>query len=175
MEIIHAKDYPERFSEFRFINKAKSTMRLETINAMNFQESSFRAFQEFHFRTSGRLTRPLASWDMMLDFIRTGKAELVQGYLDESLVASTYVFYTDLAALYGTGVYDRDKFEHNISHWPMYFSMLRARDRKNNFFTLGEVYPLGSSEKKLKDIAFFKKGFTSRVILQGEWRFSPER
>jgi len=157
-----------------FINKGKSFMQLNVMNGNNLNRESFSEFQEFHYKVAGRVTRPQASWDTMYEYIKAGKAELYQGYLDDQLIASTYCFFNTQTSLYGTGVYDREMFDKKISHWPMYFAMLRAKELNIEKFRLGETYPIDTSDKKTLDLGFFKKGFTSRVIAETIYEISTK-
>ena len=63
----------------------------------------------------------------MFDWISSGRGELVLGYLGEDLVAGTLVVDGATTALYASGVYDRDRFDKPLAHYPLWFAMRWGR------------------------------------------------
>lgn len=157
------------------INFGKREISLHVMDHSNSDPDLFRQFQEFHARIAGRQTRPQASWDAMLQLIEAGSAELIVGTHNDQMVACSHIFYDETTALYGTGVYERDLFSKPISHWPVFFSMLRAAERGNRIFNLGDVYVPGEADRKVRNIAYFKKGFAPEVTAQTIWSMPDQQ
>jgi hypothetical protein len=152
------------------INWGRNNLSMRFVNAENPDISVMKSFQEFHLRTAGRATRPQETWDAMFEWIVSGKGEAILGYLgDGSLVAATMVLDTEDAAVYTSGVYDRDRFDSPIAHWPLYLSMERAAARGNRLYDIGEIPVFGEASQKEYSIGYFKRGFTSRIISETVW------
>lgn len=130
----------------------------------------FEAFRLFHLQVAGRATRPLDSWSVMFDLIKEGKAILGLGYFDGDLVAATYMLCHGGFALYGTGVYDRNRFDKPISHWPLFATLVKAYECGALLCDIGEVFPRPGVSDKERNIAFFKKGFTGYVVDEEFWQ-----
>ncbi|MEK7246395.1 MAG: hypothetical protein AAB223_10300, partial [Pseudomonadota bacterium] len=71
---------------------------------------------------------------------------------------------------YASGVYDRDRFEKPLGHWPVFDALVRAGRRGILRYDLGEVHPRGAASDKEVQIGFFKKGFTERIVIWFEWQ-----
>jgi len=86
------------------------------------------------------------------------------------LVAGSLVVDGDCTALYFSAVYDRDRFDKPMGHWPLFDAMVRAKARGRRYFDLGEFFAQGTAAEKEYNIGFFKKGFTSRHVTEVVWR-----
>jgi hypothetical protein len=157
------------------VNWGRREMQLVFMDGANADAQLFDAFRLFHLQVAGRVTRPLASWTAMFNLVEQGKAILGLGYLDGELVAATYLFCHGGLALYGTGVYDRDRFDKPISHWPLFATMQRAGESGARLCDLGEVFPDPGTSAKEQNIAFFKKGFTDTVVDEAYWLLDPAK
>jgi len=134
----------------------------------------FESFRLFHLQVAGRATRPLDSWSVMFDLIKEGRAILGLGYFDGELVAATYMFCHGGFALYGTGVYDRNRFDKPISHWPLFATLVKAYECGALLCDIGELFPSPVVSNKERNIAFFKKGFTGYVVDESYWRIEAD-
>jgi hypothetical protein len=155
------------------INWGKRSLQTLIVDRTNPDKTTFDSFQEFHCAVAGRRTRSQESWNEMYANVCAGSAELIAAYLDSKLVAATFVNYSAACALYSSGVYDRELFDKPLAHWPLYLSIMRAKEKGIRYFDLGEVY-LGADAgagNKDNSIGFFKKGFTDRIETDEIWSF----
>ena len=151
------------------INWGRRNLRMEWVNQDNPRRDQYDDYQAFHRRIAGRATRPQASWDAMYDRLAAGGAELLLGFLDDALVAASLLTYESETAHYSAGVYDREKFDKPLGHWPVYLAMLRSQERGLKYFNLGIVPAHGTVSEKEFGVGFFKKGFTSRIEARLNW------
>lgn len=152
------------------INFGKREIRLEVETGENANKDNFEAFRKFHIKTAGRETRPIESWEEMFKLVKGGQADIAYGYYEDKLVSCSYLPHYAGTTLYGSGVYERELFDKPISHWPIYNAILYAKARGDQFFDLGEVYFNNEVSEKERNIAYFKKGFTSRVENWKSWK-----
>ena len=153
------------------INWGRRNLRLVYVNAENPDRSLIDDYADFHARTAGRTVHGAATWAALFGHIAAGRGEAAMGYLDGGeLVASSMVVDGDLTALYFSAVYDRDRFDKPMAHWPLFDAMVRAKARGRRYFDLGEFFAQGTTNEKEYNIGFFKKGFTSRHVTEVVWR-----
>jgi len=152
------------------INWGRKNLRPVFVNADNPNRSMASAFGEFHARTAGRVVHRDETWMTVFDRVFAGGGEVVLGYLETGeLVSAAVIVDEDDTATYFAAVYDRDRFDKPLAHWPLFEAMLRAKARGRRFFDLGEVHPRGAVSDKEHAIGFFKKGFTSRLVTETVW------
>lgn len=155
-----------------FVNWGKANLQLQYVNKGSPGRAAFDEYQRFHMKVAGRSTRPQASWDRMYDWIVLGGGELTLGYLVESgeLVAGTMIVDGSETAYYASGVYDRERFDKPIAHWPMFHAILRARARGLKRFDVGSIPQPGSASAKEEQIGYFKRGFATSTEATFVWR-----
>ena len=158
-----------------FINWGRRNITLDYVNASSLSLEKFREFQEFHRIIAGRSTRSQDSWDVMFSALEEGMGELSLGYLDGELVSGTLIIDGKDISIYASGVYERSKFDHPISHWPMYDAILRSKRRAKKIFEIGPVDSLSNTSKKEMQIANFKRGFASRLSPELFWLVPVQR
>lgn len=152
------------------INWGRRNIRLDYANAENPDTEFLAALSDFHARTAGRVVHGEETWNAMFSTIANGHGEISLGYLESGeLVAGTLIIDEGPTALYCLAVYDRERFEKPMGHWPLFDAMLRAKNRGMHRFDFGEVHPHGTVSDKEYNIGFFKKGFTSRLIAETIW------
>jgi hypothetical protein len=155
------------------LNWGKRNMTLDTIDRAHADRELFRRYQEFHFAVAGRVTRPQASWDAMFDWIAVGHGELILASLDGALVAGTMVVDGADTAYYASGVYDRERFDKPLAHWPLWLAMLHAGERGMMDFDLGDLPLEGGASPKEINIGYFKRGFAARTKPWTAWHLTP--
>lgn len=145
-------------------------LSIEVLTAATVTPAIFDEYRAFHARIAGRVTRPIGSWDAMLDWVRSGAGELVVGRLDGALVAASLCFDALDTTYYASAVYDRAQFEHPIGHAIVWTMICRAKARGMRFFDVGAVFAADEpvSEKE-RAIGHFKHGFTSRMVHSTYW------
>ena len=151
------------------INWGKREMELVFIDVNNLDYDAFNNFRLFHRQISGKITRPYKSWQIMFDLIKRQQAILCMGYFNNKLAAATYLFLHQEMSLYGTGVYDRTRFDKPISHWPLIATIHKAFQYGSSVCDLGSIYLDNSYSLKEQNIAFFKQGFSSTVHSKVYW------
>jgi hypothetical protein len=150
-------------------------MRLEYFNRDNPDPATFGRYPEFHARVAGGTKRGDDYWQVYFDEIAAGRGELSLGFLqDGTLAAGSIVIDRGTTSYYASGVYDRDLFPKPVSHWPVFDSMLRAKQRGMARFDLGEVTPrAAAASTKEADIGHFKRGFSPDSSLHLVWTWRP--
>lgn len=155
------------------INWGRANLTLAHVNAHNPDRAAFDAFQNFHLAVAGRSTRPQASWEAMYDCLATGGGELTLAYLaGGELVAGNLVVDGASASYYASGVYDRERFDKPMAHWPLWHALQRSRERGMTVFDLGELPQAGMASAKEVDIGYFKRGFATCIAVALEWQWN---
>jgi len=114
---------------------------------------------------------PEKSWEVMFDWIAAGHGELVLGFLASGeLVTGTMVVDGVTKAFYASGVYDRQRFDQPLGHWPLWLAMLHSAGRRMQVFDIGDLpLPGVATEKKEFDIGYFKRGFATNIATWVSW------
>ena len=146
-------------------------LALRFADAANPDADAFDAFRLLHAEVAGRVTRPIESWDVTLDLIRHGRADLVLCDLDGALMGGTLVMDAGDTAHYATGVYRRDHFDKPLAHAPLVCAMSRARIRGLRWFDLGDL--TATATDKDAAIAGFKGGFSATARVGVVWTLAP--
>lgn len=158
------------------INWGRRNLRLAYVNRDTPDPVAFQAFRDLHAAAAGRVTRADGTWECMFAALCRGDGELVLGYDSQSgaLLSGTLVLDGRSTAEYASAAYDRDRFDLPLAHWVVWHSLLRARARGMSRFVLGDIPGEEASEKEAQ-IAYFKKGFSSRVVLGMNWTWPTHR
>ena len=152
------------------INWGKRNVTLSYVNADNPDYSMFGAYQNFHKRIAGRITRPQASWDVMFETVASGSGELSLGHDNTgNLISATLVIDGNGVSQYASAVYDRTRFDRPIGHWPVFDAILRAKKRGMSCFDLGDIPAAGTASDKELSVAKFKRGFVNSLDYQLSW------
>jgi len=152
------------------INWGSRNIRLAYANAENPDREFLAALAGFHAKTAGRAVHGPATWDALFAPVADGHGEISLGYLEDGeLVAGTLIVDEGPTAMYCLAVYDRERFDKPMGHWPLFDAMLRAKARGRERFDFGDVPPRGTVGDKEYNIGFFKKGFTPRLVAETVW------
>jgi len=152
------------------LNWGKTNMVISVVNQEAPDRAQFDRYRAFHHAVAGRAVRAQDTWDAFYSWIEAGHAELVLGSLpDGELVAGTMVGDAAGSAYYLSGVYDRERFDKPMAHWPLWVAMLRARERGVLRFELGDVPLEGTATPKEVAIGFFKRGFATEIVTSLVW------
>jgi hypothetical protein len=151
------------------INWGERNITTRLVNKTSLNRSDFDLFPAFHAKISGR-ERGQDYWNVYWREIESGQAELMLGWLEDgSLVSGSIVVGAGQTAYYASGVYARDQFDKPLGHWPLWHAMLRAQEQGYRWFDAGEIQDRWHGSDKEINIAFFKRGFSSRRILRMQW------
>lgn len=152
------------------INWGRVQFQMRYVNAENPDRVLFDQMPDFHSHISGAGARGNKYWNVYWDEIVAGRGEVSLGFMaDGALAAATAVIDAGGISYYASGVYDREKFDRPLAHYPVFDSILRAGQRGAILYDLGEVSPTGFAEDKQVQIGFFKKGFTGTFRLRTSW------
>jgi len=160
-----------RSSYRSLVNWGSRVLDMQYVNAANTDAALFEQYSAFHTRFAGGTAREKRYWDVFWSEIVNGTAELSLGFMEDgSLVSGTIVTDGMTTSYYTSGVYDREKFDKPLGHFPVFDSMMRAKERGMSTFDLGQIHAKGSEvSEKEHQIGFFKKGFTSDFQLRFIW------
>ena len=75
---------------------------------------------------------------------------------------------------YASGVYDRERFDQPLAHWPLYDAIRRSGARGMRRFDLGELPAKGTVSDKEFNIGYFKRGFASQIDMHLVWQWQPQ-
>jgi hypothetical protein len=163
-----------RKSYHSLINWGGRNLQTSIVGVANPDREMFARYQEFHRAVAGRVTRPQESWDAMFDWIAKGRGELILGFLnDGELVTGTLVVDGTTTSFYASGVYDRDRFELPLAHWPLWQAMVRSAERGMRVFDLGDLPMADAATAKEVSIGYFKRGFATNIATWIAWSWSP--
>jgi hypothetical protein len=153
------------------VNWGRRNLKMDLVTRDNPDRALFDRYRDFHAEVAGRVTREQASWDAMFDWVAAGRGELVLGSSDGELVAGTLIVDGSATAYYASGVYDRERFEKPMAHWPLWLAMLRSAERGLSLFDLGDLpLPNHGSAKEIA-IGYFKRGFAGSIATSLTWRW----
>jgi hypothetical protein len=163
-----------RKSYHSLINWGGRNLQTCIVGAGNPDREMFSRYQEFHRAVAGRVTRPQESWDVMFDWVASGRGELILGFLEDGeLVTGTLVVDGTTTSFYASGVYDRDRFELPLAHWPLWQAILRSAERGMQVFDLGDLPLADAATSKEVAIGYFKRGFATNIATWVAWSWSP--
>ena len=152
------------------VNWGRKSLAMTYVNAANPDAGQFAAYRTFHRKVAGRSTRPEASWTAMFDWIKAGGGELALGRLETGdLVAGTMVVDGKSTAYYASGVYDRERFDKPMAHFPLYDAILRSGARGMKTLDIGDIPQAGSASPKELNIGYFKRGFATDIAASIQW------
>ena len=155
------------------VNWGRDNIRTLYINIENPDRQLFDQYSNFHAKVGGKVHYGHAYWDVYWNEITAGRGELSLGYLNDGhLAVGTLVIYAGEIAYYASGVYDRNRLDKPLGHFPVFDSIIRANKRGLAMYDLGEIFPSGTVPEKEVQIGFFKRGFASSYILRKTWKLS---
>jgi len=159
-----------RASYRSLINWGRTQLQMRYVNAKNPDRALFDQMPAFHTHISGAGAHGNEYWEVYWNEIVAGRGEASLGFLGGgTLAAGTAVIDAGGVSYYASGVYDREKFDKPLAHYPVYDSILRAGQRGAILYDLGEVFPADTTDDKEVQIGFFKKGFTGAFRLRTSW------
>ena len=145
------------------VNWGKKNLRIVTVNKDELCKETFQDFKSFHKKISGRQTRSNETWESQYKMIQAGFGEALLAYYEEKLVSASLFIDVYRTSLYFTGVYERELFQHGISHYPVFEGICRSFKRGNtNLFSLG-YFDTNIQDPKWYNTQFFKKGFARNL------------
>jgi hypothetical protein len=160
-----------RKSSRSLINWGRRNLLLAYVNKEQPNIDLFDRFRDFHAEVAGRVTRSVASWNVMYDWIVGGGGELILAFFENRLIAGSMFIDGAEISIYASGVYDRNQFDKPLAHYPLWLGIERAQQRGIKLLELGEVPERGSVSDKEYQIGYFKRGFATHIESNIEWRW----
>jgi lipid II:glycine glycyltransferase (peptidoglycan interpeptide bridge formation enzyme) len=139
-------------------------------------ESAMKIAQSIHFQSAGKSTRPQATWDLMRDLIKPGKAALFLGMIDDKIIS--YLFcgsYHKMA--FGWSQANDEEFvkEYNVRHLIEWQAILYYKSEGYKYYELGERYYtpqiFHTPSKKELTIGQFKQNYGGHLMSKIIWRY----
>ena len=145
------------------INWGSKNLGILRVNRESGDFSLLEQFMNFHIKIAGRQTRSNESWKLQYDMAKAGVGEMTLAYLDEKLVAASFFADYVNTTHYFTGVYERELFDHGLSHYMVYDGICQSAARGNSKKLTLEYFDTYESDPKMCNIQFFKKGFAETL------------
>ena len=131
-------------------------------------EITWNNFRSLHRRVSGRVTRPIESWDIQHNAIKAGDAFLV--YVSDpegKMVGGGYFDMSGNEGHYSVATYDKDLTNQPLGHMVQYQAILTLKEKGRSLYYIGSRFyheDLPGVSKKQVDISSFKAGFSTFMI-----------
>jgi hypothetical protein len=159
-----------RESSRSLLNWGRRNLEMRYVTATNFDQGLLALYPAFHARISGSAKHSEEYWQAFFASIKMGSGEMILGFCEGDLVSALIVMDQGDCAYYISAVNDRERFDKPLGHWPLFSSMLRAKERGRIYFDVGEFYcSAGPINEKQDKIAYFKRGFTSGTVYSPSW------
>jgi FemAB family protein len=148
------------------INKGLREWRVEVHEKVS--SDLFDKFRSLHCEVSGRVTRPIESWNIQQDQINSGEAFLV-AVSDEknNMVGAGLFTYTQDIGVYSVGAYRRELFDKPIGHPVQMKAIETLKNKGCKWYEIGQKHcqldMIKPTDKELS-ISHFKEGFSTNII-----------
>ena len=152
------------------INWGERNIHLTYLDKHSPNEEVFEQVRQFHIHVADRVTRSEETWKIQYDMIVAGCAEIIIGHLDGQIVSAGFYMDEGLKTLYGVGIYERSLFDKPLAHYVTYQGILRAKERGQTLFIMGDVPLRAGTDDKLYKIGDFKKGFSPALTIELQWK-----
>ena len=135
----------------------------------------FDSFQQAHFASAGRMTRPQTTWDSMHQAALNGKAALFCAFLEDTPMS--YLFCGEFASMaFGWSQVNIEEFEKEYSprHILEWEAILHYKKRGFSYYEVGERYycpqPLYVPSQKEISISQFKERYGGFTLPKISWQ-----
>jgi len=156
----------------------KKDIKIEAFNGNENEDRlkhCFARFQDAHFTSVGKMTRPQATWDSMLQAALDGRASLFCAFLKDTPMS--YLFCGEFAFMaFGWSQVNIEEFERDYSprHILEWEAILHYKKRGFSYYELGERYccpqPLYVPSAKEITISQFKERYGGSMLPKIVWR-----
>lgn len=128
-------------------------------------EDTWEKFRSLHRHVSGRVTRPIQSWELQHEAIKNGDAFLIHvNDSDGKMVGAGYFDMSAKEGNYSVATYDKNLSDQPLGHLVQYQAILTLKEKQKDLYYLGSRFfiadPPHVSEKQI-DISSFKAGFST--------------
>ena len=151
------------------INNGIDKFTIFVMDSGNHDYDVHEIYRKLHHKTSGRITRPIETFDMQFEDLKNDRAMLIALKDKDQFVAFSYFLHYRNCAYYGSAADDPD-YESKIplEHCIIWTAIDYYKKRGVNFLEIG-AQQFGTqffdhpSQKDL-NICFFKRGFGGKII-----------
>jgi len=182
-KIFEQRLYPKLRQEFR--KKKYENLDFKVFNIENSSkveiEEQFYKYKEYHRISAGRVTRPKASWDTMLDYLLNSKSSLFSISYNKINLSYLICFEHKNFSIGASQVnISETKIlkEYMLRHFLEYKAINYYRDKKFNFYEIGKTYFYDKFfkkfEKKHKRVGISKLKFGSDLYPVHFFRFNKK-
>jgi len=154
------------------INRASRVIDINIFDENTITREVYDLYCELHHKDAGRVTRPKITFDLMFDWIKTGKAALSGAKLkgENKFVGFAYFISYKKGIYYASACSDPAMQEIPIAHYILWESIKWFKNKGIKYFELGwqfydSTFHYGASEKECS-ISKFKRGFGGEQIAQ---------
>ncbi|OEU67730.1 MAG: hypothetical protein BBJ57_06300 [Desulfobacterales bacterium PC51MH44] len=151
------------------INNGKENFNILIMDSENPDYEIHEAYRKLHHKTSGRITRPLKTFDMQFEDLKNDRAILIGLKEKERFVAFSYFSHYQNSVYYGSSSDDPD-YESKIplEHCIIWAAIEYYKKRGFSFFEVGvqqfRTQFFDHPSQKDLNICFFKRGFGGKII-----------
>lgn len=151
------------------IGRGKKCYEIRIYDAANIDKETFDQYRILHHKASGRVTRPVETFDMMYNWIRSGSGLLCEAKVDGKFAGFVYVILYKESGYYASASDDPDiKINIPASHtiqWSI-IEWLKAHGCKSYEVGTQQFGPVIHDLPTAKDmgISLFKRGFGGRTM-----------
>jgi FemAB family protein len=146
-----------------------SGLKKWTVSVMDqYCEATWNDFRILHKHVSGRVTRPIESWDVQHNAIKAGDAFLV--YVSDSegkMVGGGFFDMSCNEGNYSVATYDKNLTDQPLGHMVQYQAILTLKEKGKSLYYIGSRFYLENlpdvSDKQV-DISSFKAGFSTFMV-----------
>ena len=145
-------------------------------------DTTWNNFRSLHKKVSGRVTRPIESWNIQHQAIKDGNAFLV--YVSNSegeMIGGGFFDMSINEGNYSVACYNKDFTDQPLGHIVQNQAIVTLKKKRRSLYYLGSRFyreELPEITKKLVDISSFKAGFSSfllpRVVLMFKSKITTE-
>lgn len=124
--------------------------------------NEFQSLMYLHEKIAGRMTRSESTWRIMHNWLQSGSAFAIVGYLEKRLVG--YALFTEIddGFSYASAAYERGNDFVGLSHASVATAIITVSKFGGSSVYFGRYDPL-ESDQKISSIAHFKLGFVNNV------------
>jgi FemAB family protein len=131
-------------------------------------EKTWNRFRELHKSVSGRVTRPIETWNMQHNAIESGDAFLVYvSGRDGEMVGGGLFDMSGNEANYSVATYKKSLSDQPLGHLVQYHALLTLKDKGRSRYYIGSRFyreDLPGVTEKQVNISSFKAGFSTFVL-----------
>lgn len=145
------------------IKRAEKKLESLVISSQNVSPDSFAAYRQLHTKASNGQTRPAATFEMMYDWIKKGKAVLFGATLNDVPISFAYVIIYKDCAHYSSACNDPEIQNLPLAHFVQWQILKWLHANNYHWYEIGrqyysptEILPVSNKEIAISN---FKRGF----------------